>query len=107
MLGTSAPTTIFADQSARFDYSVLGGNVASDLPAAAARIRERLCAPIIDVGKDLLQVKARLEHGQFIEWVERECGINKRTAQRMMVAAEWAEGKGDIVTLLPPSVLYA
>src|SRR5207248_1371310 len=44
--------------------------------------------------------------GQFPKWVEFECGINKRTAQRMMLAAEWAEGKSDTVTLLPPTLLY-
>jgi hypothetical protein len=86
-------------KSARFDYSMLGGNLASDLQATASRIRVRMRASVIDVGKDLLQVKAQLEHGQFVRWVESECGINKRTAQRMMAAAEWAEDKSNTVTL--------
>ncbi len=70
-----------------------------------ARIR-RTVADIIDTGLDLAQVKSAVDHGQFTDWIEREFSMSMRTAQRYMQAAEWAEGKNDIVSHLPPKTLY-
>ena len=75
----------------------------------AERIRTRIrrtVTDIIDTGQDLAQVKASHDHGQFSEWIEREFSMSMRTAQRYMQAAEWAEGKNDIVAHLPPTTLY-
>src|SRR4051794_11267073 len=86
-----------------FDYAALTGNVAGDLRQRATRIRHCIRASVIDVGRELREAKRHeLDHGQFIAWIEAECGLNKRTAQRMMQAAEWAEDKNDTVSLLPP-----
>src|SRR5262249_39052001 len=52
-------------------------------------------------------VKKQLEHGQFVAWIEAECELSLRSAERMMAAAEWAEGKIDTVSHLPPTVIYA
>lgn len=90
-----------------FDYTSVGANVATDLRAAADRIRDRVRASVIETGLDLLQVKDRLEHGHFIAWLEAECALNDRTAQRMMTAARWVEGKTDTLSYLPPTALYA
>jgi hypothetical protein len=46
---------------------------------AAAEREDRAAA-----GAMLNQAKAILEHGQFVAWVERECGLNERTARRYM-----------------------
>jgi hypothetical protein len=43
-------------------------------------------------GELLLQVKARLPHGQFMAWVEANCPFGKRTGQNYMrVARDWEE----------------
>jgi len=94
-------------QALTFDYGVVGANVARDLQHTARRIRERMAMSVIETGRDLLAVKERLDHGQFIAWVEAECELSLRTAQRMMAAAEWAKGKNDTVSHLPPTVIYA
>jgi len=94
-------------QAPAFDYDTVGTNVARDLQHTARRIRQRVVASIIETGSDLLVARERLEHGQFIAWVEAECELSPRTAQRMMAAAEWAKGKNDTVSHLPPTVIYA
>jgi hypothetical protein len=38
-------------------------------------------------GAMLREAKALLGHGQFLEWVERETGLDPRSAQRYMEAA--------------------
>jgi hypothetical protein len=46
---------------------------------AAAEREDRATA-----GAMLNQAKALLEHGQFVAWTERECGLSKKTAERYM-----------------------
>jgi hypothetical protein len=46
---------------------------------AAAEREDRAAA-----GAMLNQAKALLEHGQFVAWTERECGLSKKTAERYM-----------------------
>jgi Protein of unknown function (DUF3102) len=105
----SSPTSATTTPSAvvGFDYDALGSNAATDLRDVAARIRGRMVASVIDTGRELLAVKQRLQHGQFEAWVEAECLITPRTAQNMMAAAQWAEGKSETISLMPPTVLYA
>ena len=63
-------------------------------------------ASVVDVGRDLLEVKEHLEHGQFKAWVERECGLRLRTAERLMQAVA-VLGKSVNLTYLPPDGLLA
>ena len=86
-----------------------GGLADHQLHEIAERIRARIrrtVADILDTGRDLVQVKAALDHGQFTDWIEREFSMSMRSAQRFMQAAEWAEGKNDIVSHLPPNTLH-
>ena len=39
-------------------------------------------------GRVLLAVKAALRHGEFIPWVELNCGVSARQVQRYMAAAK-------------------
>ena len=89
----------------------------SDMPSAltdelgsvADRVRNRLgnmTANIVEIGHELRAVKQRLEHGEFLNWVELACKLSARTAQLMMKAAEWAEGKNEIVAHLEPTAIY-
>jgi DUF3102 family protein len=95
--------------SFRFDYGNLPAVEISALRAQASRVRKlnkSVMSAIIEVGKDLLDAKSQLEHGQFRDWVEIECGFNIRTAENYMSAAQFAEGKNATVSLLPPAVVY-
>jgi hypothetical protein len=80
-----------------------------ELETTARRVRERLTnmtADAIEIGRELQAVKLRLHHGQFLNWVETACELSPRTAQLMMRAAEWAEGKHEIVSHLEPTAIY-
>ena len=89
-----------------FDYATVTPDVARYLRGHAARLRQYISKSIIQIGKDLLSAKRYLPHGAFLEWVEREAGINPRTAQSYMHAAEWASNKSATVARLPPGLLY-
>jgi hypothetical protein len=82
---------------------------ADELAVIADRIRGRIrrtTADIIATGNDLLTVKAKLEHGEFITWIDREFQMTDRTARNYMQAAEWALGKSETVSVLPPATVY-
>ena len=89
-----------------FDYEQLDDAAANEAKAVVERYRDRQKAYVIDTGRDLLAIKARLEHGLFLEWVQSELGMTPRSAQRMMSAAEVLGDKSDTVSYLPPTVLY-
>ena len=92
-----------------FTYTDLPAPVAAELQAVTARIKDRLTRQvkdIIETGRDLLEVKSKLEHGQFERWLAQEFGMTDRTARRFMQAATWAEGKTDMVSDLTPTAVY-
>jgi Protein of unknown function (DUF3102) len=52
-------------------------------------------------GKLLLDAKAKVGHGKFSEWIEKNCSITHRTANRYMALVEpEAKGKLDSVSNL-------
>jgi hypothetical protein len=62
---------------------------------------------IVETGRDLIAVKQHLEHGQFGEWVQAECGFTLRTAQNYMkVACTFAELKCETISHLQLSTVY-
>jgi hypothetical protein len=93
-----------------FDYSAFDAETASNLRAQANRIRKRIgkaTQDLIDIGRDLLAAKKHLlDHGEFINWVESEVGIVRRTAQAYMAVAKLAEEKGAAIALLPPTTAH-
>jgi hypothetical protein len=83
-------------------------NFADELDAVTTRVRIRLrnmSATIIEIGRELRAVKRRLKRGQFLEWTAA-CELAPRHAQLMIKAAEWAEGKEEIVSHLHPTAIY-
>jgi hypothetical protein len=88
-----------------FDYTKLDADFAAELQRTANRVRERNREEI-EIGRDLLAVKDRLEHGDFTAWVEDECGLKVRTAQRFMQAALLI-AKNDKLSYLPVDGLTA
>lgn len=62
---------------------------------------------IIEIGRDLLAVKASLPHGSFLPWIEAEFGMSERSARNFMNVGERFAGKSATVADLPPTALYA
>jgi hypothetical protein len=93
-----------------FDYSAMDVELAANLRKQAARIRKRIgkaTQDLIDIGRDLTAAKKQLvDHGEFIEWVETEVGISRRTAQAYMAVARLADDKGAAIALLPPTTVH-
>ncbi len=50
---------------------------------------------MIDLGRELLAIKARLPRGHFVPRVEEKSGISYSAAQRFMRAAREADRLGD------------
>ena len=92
-----------------FTCSNLPAPIAAELQAVTARIKDRLTrqvSDIIETGRDLIEVKSKLDHGQFENWLIQEFSMTDRTARRFMQAATWAEGKSDTVSVLTPTAIY-
>jgi hypothetical protein len=93
-------------QCTGFDYTALAPADAAELRGHAIRLRgliTKSTADMIKIGDDLRTIKGMLEHGQFVDWIERELGVGIRSAQLYMSVAKLAEGKSESVSLLPPS----
>jgi hypothetical protein len=101
---------ILAVTPTAFDYSVIDADLASNLRRQATRIRTRIgkaTQDLIDIGRDLLAAKKHLiDHGNFVQWVEIEVGIARRTAQAYMAIAKLADDKGAAIALLPPTTVH-
>jgi Protein of unknown function (DUF3102) len=75
-------------------YTTLTPELAAELRARADRMRK--CrreatqliiladANSVEIGNELLAAKQRLQHGQFIRWLDAEIGLDIRTAQKFM-----------------------
>jgi hypothetical protein len=92
-----------------FDYASLSPQTAAFLRNRATRIRQGVKSTmeaICDIGVQLCGAKRMLGHGQFVQWLESECGFSPRSAQNYMRASEFAADKYATVALLPPAALY-
>ncbi len=81
---------------------------AVELRESAARIRalrQKATEHAIDIGRELLRIKAGLPHGAFVRWVERECDFKIRTAQDLMKLARERQSNAEQAALLVPSTL--
>lgn len=59
---------------------------------------------IIEIGQRLIEVRDKLEHGQFLQWIETKTEIGKSTAYKFMGVAEKLPQYGSFD--LAPSALY-
>jgi hypothetical protein len=94
-----------------FDYGPLDPLAAQMLRDRACRIRKMVnnhVAAVIEAGRDLLDVKEKLDYRQFGEWVQAECGFSLGTAENYMRAAKLVEGKISTVAILQlqPATIY-
>ena len=89
--------------------SPLSKPVAAEVEAATTRIKDRLSRlvpDIIETGRDLQEVKGKLEHGQFQVWLSASFNMTTRTAQKYMRAAELFGDKSELGSHLTPSTIY-
>ena len=92
-----------------FDYSALDENLSAYLrekTTGIKRLVRRSGQDLIDIGKSLIDVKDKLEHGQFYLWLETEIGLNYRTANRFMSVAERFKSEQLLDLDILPSALY-
>jgi len=94
-----------------FDYGLLDAKISTYVQAAAHRIREKVkrsMQDIIEIGRDLLDVKDRLGFGHFGHWVSQEFGWSDRTARHFMEVAEVFGSKSEIISELAiaPTAAY-
>jgi hypothetical protein len=81
---------------------------ATELHTVAERIkllRQKASEHAVEIGRELLRVKASLPHGVFVNWVERSCDFKIRTAQDLMKLARAADTNAQLVALMVPSTL--
>jgi hypothetical protein len=90
----------------------LSPRVAAELQQLAPRIREglkRTATDLVAVGKDLLQAKGLLPHGDWMPWLAMEFDLSVSTAENFMRVARLAEqlgGQFADVANLPAAALY-
>lgn len=92
-----------------FSYAALSRGDEAEVREAAERIKLRLrrtAEDIIEIGRDLIAVKERLPHGQFLPWLEAEFGMGQSTADRFMQVAKVYGGKIPTVGNLSATALY-
>lgn len=78
-------------QIALFDYSQLDTETRIVVQQRTEEIKvlvRRSAQDIIDIGNKLIDIKARLGHGNFGNWLKNEFGWTAMTAQRFMQVAD-------------------
>lgn len=94
---------------ADFDYAALDSETRIVVQQRASEIRtiaRRTAADAIDIGQKLIEVKARLGHGQFGRWLEAEFAWQERTAQSFMAVAERFKNANIADLNFAPTALY-
>jgi hypothetical protein len=85
----------------KIGFRTLRDATVKELSARAERIRNALR---VEVGQELIEAKALVSHGHFVDWLG-EVGMAPRTAERVMAAAKLVL-KNDKLSVLPKSSLY-
>jgi hypothetical protein len=75
-------------QQKAFDYSVIDEKDRDFLRGKEQAIKGRTTQTIIENGRDLLEAKTRVGHGNFLKWVEGCFPWSERTARKFMSAAD-------------------
>ena len=92
-----------------FDYSLLDEETLSFVQLRTVEIRKlmkRSAQDIFDIGNYLNEVKNKLGHGKFLDWVDLEFNWSSRTANRFMSVAQKFESDTLSNLELLPSALY-
>jgi Protein of unknown function (DUF3102) len=96
--------------AAPFDYQSLDAETRIVVQQKTSEIRtlmRRAAQDIVDIGLRLIEVKARLPHGQFLPWLEAEFQWHRDTANKFMNVAEQFGGcEMSKISTFAPSALY-
>ena len=102
-------TNATSNQPVGFDYSALDPDLSIYLREKTVGLQnliKRSTRDLIDIGRSLIEVKNKLEHGQFYLWLETEFSWTYRTANRFMNVAEKFEPEQLLDLNILPSALY-
>jgi hypothetical protein len=90
-----------------FSYDALEPDTRAYVQERADEIRElikRTAQMVVEIGKRLTDVQGRLDHGQFLLWLDSQIGIKRSTAYNAMAAYRKFPNIGNLD--VGPSVLY-
>ncbi len=108
-MGTTRPIQVQAITTG-FDYTQLAPDIRAEVETATRRLHDlerRTSESIIEMGNQLISVKAKIGHGNFLPWIDAEFRWSTSTATKMMQVAETFGDKNVTVTNLGAKVLYA
>ena len=98
------------DSSAQdFDYSQLDSETSGFVREQTEEIRglmRRTAQGIVDIGQKLLDIKEKLGHGNFLNWLKKEFDWSELTAQRFMQVAKQFKSHNLLDLEIAPSALY-
>ena len=94
-----------------FDYDVLDPQTRAFVLQKTMEthgLLKRTAEHIVQIGQNLLSIKASLGHGYFEAWLQAEFAMSKRQARRFILVAERFGGKSAIIADLPiqPTAAY-
>ncbi|PSB08437.1 hypothetical protein C7B62_16735 [Pleurocapsa sp. CCALA 161] len=92
-----------------FDYSQLDSETSVFIREQTEEIRglmRRTAQGIVDIGQKLLDIKEKLGHGNFLNWLKKEFDWSELTAQRFMQVARQFESHNLLDLEIAPSALY-
>lgn len=93
----------------QFDYARLDRTTCQFVLQKTGEIRilmRRTARDIFSIGKKLIEIKEKLEHGHFLEWLEAEFAWSDRTARNFMRVAEVFKMETISDLQFAPSALY-
>jgi hypothetical protein len=87
---TPSETTSFPEiaPATNFQKAPTTGRTIADVTAEIRFYKAQTVQSVIEIGKRLTEAKGMLEHGQWLDWLENQVGLHKRTAQNFMQLAE-------------------
>lgn len=91
-----------------FDYAGLPVDVADRQRERAdriARLKRTTVEAMGEIGRELLEAQAELEHGTFLRWIEDAVGLSKSTAYRFMDVSKAFGAKLPTLGTLPVTVV--
>ncbi len=93
-----------------FDYASLDAATSEFVREQTGEIRTLLkqtAENIVYTGQKLMAIKSKLQHGQFIDWLQSELGLHRNTANRFMhVAKEFGDLEMSHIVTFDLTALY-
>ena len=102
------PTSASPEAQKVFDYTSLDTETSQFVQQQTGEIRtlmRRTAQGIVEVGQKLVEVKQKLGHGRFLDWLEAEFEWTHETARRFMTVAQQF-GQSPHIVEFAPTALY-